>query len=96
VGSGIGILGKHQVWPAPGVSLGASGGMFGLLGAALVLSFRQPFPNRWIRTALLLVLVLGLAYSFLPGVSMIGHIIGLLLGAAIALVTRLPRPAPQV
>lgn len=37
VASGGGILCKHQLWPAQGVSVGASGGLFGLLGAALVL-----------------------------------------------------------
>ncbi len=36
--SGIGILAKHMVWPSEGASVGASGGLFGLLGAALVLS----------------------------------------------------------
>ena len=85
VASGAGILIKHQIWPAEGVSLGASGGMFGLLGAALVLVFRQRSPSR-VRAVLMAALVLGLIYSFLPGVSMIGHIVGLLIGATIAFV----------
>jgi membrane associated rhomboid family serine protease len=96
VASGAGILAKHQLWPSSGVSLGASGGMFGLLGSALVLSFRQPLPGPFIRIAPLVVLALGITYSFLPGVSMIGHVIGLIIGAAIALVVRLPGPAPEV
>jgi len=95
VASGAGILVKHQIWPAEGVSLGASGGMFGLLGAALVLAFRRPSPGR-LRAVLVAALVLGLIYSFLPGVSMIGHIVGLIIGATIALVTPLKEPTPAV
>ena len=93
VASGVGILIKHQIWPAEGVSLGASGGMFGLLGAGLVLAFRRPSPSRF-RTMLIAALVLGLIYSFLPGVSMIGHIVGLLLGATMAFVIPLKEPEP--
>jgi rhomboid protease GluP len=85
VASGAGILIKHQVWPTAGVSVGASGGMFGLLGAGLVLVFRRPSPSR-LRTMLMAALVLGLIYSFLPGVSMIGHLVGLLIGGTIAFV----------
>jgi membrane associated rhomboid family serine protease len=85
VASGAGILIKHQIWPAEGVSLGASGGMFGFLGAGLVLAFRRRSPSR-LRTVLVAALILGLIYSFLPGVSMIGHIVGLLIGATIAFV----------
>jgi membrane associated rhomboid family serine protease len=93
VASGVGILVKHQVWPAEGVSLGASGGMFGFLGAALVLVFRRRSPTR-LRTMLMAALVLGLIYSFLPGVSMIGHIVGLLVGATIAFVISLKEQEP--
>ena len=95
VASGVGILVKHQIWPAEGVSLGASGGMFGLLGAGLVLVFRQRSQSR-LRTMLIAALVLGLIYSFLPGVSMIGHIVGLLIGALMALVIPLKEPKPTV
>jgi rhomboid protease GluP len=93
VASGAGILIKHQIWPAEGVSLGASGGMFGLLGAALVLVFRRPSPGR-LRTVLMAALVLGLIYSFLPGVSMIGHIVGLIIGTTMALVVPLKESEP--
>ena len=95
VASGAGIIVKHQIWPADGVSLGASGGMFGLLGAGLVLVFRQPSPSR-LRTVLVAALVLGLIYSFLPGVSMIGHVVGLIIGTAMALVIPLKEPKPAV
>jgi membrane associated rhomboid family serine protease len=33
---------------------------------------------------LIIVLAVGLTYSFFPGVSMIGHIIGLVVGTAMA------------
>ena len=95
VASGLGILVKHQIWPAEGVSLGASGGMFGLLGAALVLVFRWPSPSR-LRTMLTAALVLGLIYSFLPGVSMIGHIVGLIIGTTMGFVIPLKVPKPIV
>ena len=93
VASGLGILVKHQIWPAEGVSLGASGGMFGLLGAGLVLVFRRPSPSR-LRTMLISALVLGLIYSFLPGVSMIGHIVGLIIGTTMGFVIPLKVPKP--
>jgi membrane associated rhomboid family serine protease len=86
VASGVGILAKHQLWPASGVSVGASGGMFGLLAAGLVLVFREERPNALARTALSIALALGLAYSLLPGVSMVGHVVGIAVGAAIALI----------
>jgi membrane associated rhomboid family serine protease len=85
VASGIGILVKHQLWSSPGVSVGASGGMFGLLAAALVLAFRADSGSALARTALVIALVAGLAYSALPGISMVGHVVGLAVGAAIAL-----------
>jgi membrane associated rhomboid family serine protease len=85
VASGVGIFLKHQLWPSSGVSVGASGGMFGLLAAALVLVFRARSASRPARAGLLLVLCLGLAYSLLPGVSMVGHVIGLAVGAMLAL-----------
>jgi len=95
VASGAGILIKHQIWPTEGVSLGASGGMFGLLGTALVLVFRRPSPGR-LRTVLMAALVLGLIYSFLPGVSMIGHVVGLIIGTTLTLAVPLKESEPTV
>lgn len=94
VASFAGILIKHQLWPAQGVSLGASGGLFGLLGAALALVFRSRSQNRWLRIRLAVVLVGGLAYSLLPGISLIGHLTGLLVGAAIAVLIPLDGASP--
>ena len=86
VASCCSMLVKHLLWPSQGVSLGASGGLFALLGAALVLVFRIPSQSRLVRIRLIVVLVVGLTYSILPGISMIGHIIGLVVGTTIALV----------
>jgi membrane associated rhomboid family serine protease len=94
VASGVGILFKHLLWPSQGVSVGASGGLFGLLGAALVLVFRSPAQSPVARIGLIIVLVLGLTYSVFPGISMTGHIIGLIIGAALALRGSRHSPAP--
>ncbi len=96
VASGAGILFKHLLWPSQGASIGASGGLFGLLGAALVLVYRLPSMSRFVRVGLIVVLVLGLTYSVFPGVSMVGHIIGLIVGTAIALFIRADAPTPSV
>jgi rhomboid protease GluP len=91
-----GILLKHLFWPSQGVSLGASGGLFALLGTALVLVFRFPSPGRLVRLRLLVPLVGGLMYSVLPRVTMIGHVVGLVVGAAIALAFPLHAASPVV
>jgi len=91
-----GILMKHAFWPSQGVSLGASGGLFALLGTALVLVFRFPSPDRLVRLRLLVPLVGGLIYSVLPSVTMIGHVVGLVVGAAIALAFPLQAASPVV
>jgi membrane associated rhomboid family serine protease len=93
VASGAGILFKHQLWPSHGASIGASGGLFGILGAALVLVHRLPSQSRSVRVRLIVVLILGLTYSVLPGISMVGHVIGLVIGIAVAPLVR-PRGSP--
>jgi len=84
VASCAGILMKHLFWPSEGVSLGASGGLFALLGAGLVLVFRLHSQSRLLRVRLMVVLGVGLTYSVLPRVTMIGHIVGLVVGTTIA------------
>ena len=96
VASCIGMLVKHLLWPSQGVSLGASGGLFALLGAALVLVFRVPSQSRLVRIRLIVVLFVGLTYSILPGISMIGHIVGLVVGIPIALLIPLHATSPAV
>jgi membrane associated rhomboid family serine protease len=96
VASCAGILAKHLLWPSQGVSLGASGGLFALLGTGLVLVFTLPSQSRLVRIRLMVPLVVGLVYSVLPRVAMIGHIVGLVVGTAIALALPLDAVSPMV
>ena len=79
---GLAIVCKHAWWPAPGVTVGASGGAFAVLALAAGLLWRDPRAPRNARIAVLLVLAIGLAVSFLPGVSLLGHLVGLGVGLA--------------
>ena len=79
-----------------GATVGASGGMFGLVGATLVLSYRDAGflgqasrSRRWLWLALLI----GLAISFLPGVSMAGHVGGLIGGPLLATIAKVRKNA---
>jgi rhomboid protease GluP len=92
VASGIGISAKHHFWPSEGASIGASGGMFGLLGLAFALTCRFP-PNRPLtRLVLGFVVAGGFAYSLVPGVSMVGHVCGFAVGVFLAFVKSIPQP----
>jgi rhomboid protease GluP len=93
--SGVSILLKHVVVPSAGTSVGASGGLFGLLGAALVLVYRIPPANPGLRRGLWLTLLGGIAVSLLPDVSMAGHVTGLLVGVPAALLVRLHPATPS-
>jgi membrane associated rhomboid family serine protease len=67
-----------------GLTAGASGAVFGLMGAAFVLMRRRginPF-----ETGLGLLLVLNILLSFRPGISLGGHLGGLVAGALATLV----------
>ena len=58
-------------------TIGASGAVFGLLGAALVISFKRKMDTSW----LLGLLGFNLIYSFVAtGVSWQGHVGGLVAG----------------
>jgi rhomboid protease GluP len=76
--------------PTTGVAVGASGAIFGLLAAALVITFRDDGKkgerNRRLRLVLTSCLIAGVVISFLPGVSLAGHIGGLAGGALVAAV----------
>jgi membrane associated rhomboid family serine protease len=84
------ILFVHNLYPKPGATVGASGGVFGLLGAALVISYRQDAERRWQRW-LWAALFAGFAVSLLPDISMAGHIGGIIGGAPVAFFIRLPK-----
>lgn len=75
--------------PVGTVIVGASGGIFGLAAALLVLTWREPrlLPGRHrtqLRRAFLWLLGLNLLLSLSPGVSLAGHLGGALMGAVLA------------
>ena len=82
--SGVSIVVAHLNTPRPGSSMGASGGIFGLLACALILMRRRdaahfttsPRVQLW----LWIVLLAALSASLLPGVSLAGHVGGLIGG----------------
>jgi len=78
------ILLVHSWYPKDGATVGASGGVFGLLGAALLISYRENGSDRS-RRLLWVVLLVGFAVSLLPDISMAGHIGGILGGIPTAL-----------
>jgi membrane associated rhomboid family serine protease len=84
VASGFAIACKHAWWPAPGVTVGASGGAFALLAAATLILWREPGSPRRARIGLALVVAGGALVSLWPGVSLLGHAVGGAIGAAFA------------
>jgi rhomboid protease GluP len=81
---------KHLTSPSEGAAIGASGGVFGLLGAALIFVYRRDMAtfgqDSGLRTGLWICLAIGLAISFLPGVSIAGHIGGLISGLILGMI----------
>jgi membrane associated rhomboid family serine protease len=88
VASGIAISIKHLLLPSLGASVGASGGMFGLLGFALVLAHFVPSTRVNIRLILGIVIACGFIYSLRPGISMVGHVSGFAVGVFLAFLLR--------
>jgi membrane associated rhomboid family serine protease len=84
------ILLVHNWHPKEGATVGASGGVFGLLGAALIISYRQNGHDR-LRRSLWIVLAVGFGVSLLPDISMAGHIGGIIGGVPLALLVKARR-----
>jgi rhomboid protease GluP len=88
----VSILLKYSMSPEQGSAVGASAGIFGLLGAALILVYRKDMAgfsqDSALRRGLWVCLAIGVVMSFLPGVSFAGHlgglIPGLILGATVS------------
>src|SRR5437588_11871935 len=81
------ILLVHTWHPKGGATVGASGGVFGLLGAALIISYRQNDDQR-LRRWLWRVLLAGFGISLLPDISMAGHTGGIIGGIPVALLLK--------
>jgi len=88
--SAVVILVVHYLHPKVGATVGASGGVFGLLGASLIIAYRRNDDPRF-RMWLWIALLAGFAISFLPDISMAGHIGGILGGIPLAFFVK-PRP----
>lgn len=80
---------------SPSISAGASGSIFGLFGALLLLGvFKPKLFFRTIGPNILIVIAINLAIGFtLPNVDNAGHIGGLIGGFAAALLVQLPKMA---
>ena len=83
------ILLFHYWHPKTGATVGASGGIFGLLGAALLIAYRLRSDR--VRKWLWLALIIGFAVSFLPNISLSGHLGGLIGGISLAFVLMRPK-----
>ena len=85
--SGIAGMLLGPFLPTTGVAVGASGAVFGLLAAALVLVFLSDDArrerDRRLRPVLLACFVVAVLTSFLPGISLAGHVGGLIGGALV-------------
>jgi rhomboid protease GluP len=86
------ILFFHNLHPKAGATVGASGGIFGLLAAALIISHRHSAGSidrdSRLRTWLWIAFLAGLGISFLPGISMAGHVGGLIGGTLLACIAK--------
>ena len=66
-------------------AVGASGAIFGLIGAMAVYGYKRGGSyGNMLKSAMVQWIIYGLVISFLPGISMAGHVGGLLGGAGIA------------
>ena len=90
VTSAVVILVVHYLHPKVGATVGTSGGVFGLLGAALIISYRQNGDVR-LRRRLWIVLAAGFGVSLLPDISMAGHIGGIIGAGPLALLVKVRR-----
>ena len=84
------ILLVHSWQPKSGATVGASGGIFGLLGAAVLISYRQNAPE-WLIRLIWIVLIAGIGISLLPGISLAGHIGGIAGGVPSAFLVKIAK-----
>jgi rhomboid protease GluP len=89
IASGVTAMLLGPWLPTTGTAVGASGAVFGLLAVALALVFRGKATagseqDRKLRRPLVIVLVVAIAISLVPGVSFTGHLGGFAGGALMA------------
>lgn len=79
------ICGGLAVFLSGGGLVGASGAIFGLIGATAVYGYkRRDSYGQALKSAMVQWLIYGAVISFLPGISWQGHLLGLLGGAGMA------------
>jgi len=77
---------------SPSISIGASAGIFGLLGAMIALGVRHKNPaGAAIRSVYMRWAMYGLLLSFIPGIDIAAHIGGLAGGFGVAYLAGTPR-----
>ena len=82
--SGLAAMVLGPLLPTTGVAIGASGAVCGLLAAALVIAFRTE-KDRRLRVPRIAATAIIAAISFVPGVSLSGHIGGFIGGLVVAM-----------
>ncbi len=70
-----------------GVVLGASGGLYGLMGALFVYAFEsQLIKQPAIRNQFMRIMLVNLLISLMPSISLLGHLGGLIAGVLLAII----------
>ena len=89
-GGGLGVVVADLIGD-PSITVGASGAVYGLMGALVVIQKSQGIDLR--RSGLGLVLGINLVFTFLvPGISIGGHVGGFLAGLAVMAILMVGRP----
>jgi rhomboid protease GluP len=91
---------SHHLPREEGASVGASGGIFALLAAALILAYRKDAVATFghdprMRIGLWIAMAIALYITFRPGVSVAGHAGGLVTGLLLGLLVRV-RPSASL
>lgn len=81
IASGLGIVFFSNEY-----TIGASGAIYGLFGVLIYYAIKYRKGNSQLLNSLIVTLVLNLAISFSPNISMVGHLSGLVTGIVLALI----------
>jgi membrane associated rhomboid family serine protease len=80
-----GITSSLAVVISDSAAVGASGAVFGVIGAMAVYGYKRGGAyGQALKSSMIQWLIYGLIISFMPGISLVGHVGGLLGGAAMA------------